>query len=64
MSTYATQCHNILDSESTITFYPRDAMLAMAPCPSVTRRCSTKRDEQINLVFDLEASFVQPYAVF
>jgi len=58
----------------------RDSMLAriqaMALCPclsicvclsdclSVTSRCFSKRDEQINLVFGMGASFDQSYSVF
>jgi len=50
------------------SFYACKAMLAwilaMALSLSVTSQCSVKRDEQINLVFGMEASFNQPCTVF
>ena len=42
-------------------------VLAMALCLCiclVTSRCSIKRDERINLLFGIEASFDQSYTVF
>jgi len=49
------------------SFYPLDAMLArvlamaLCPCLSVTSQRSIKRDERINLLFDMKASFDQSY---
>jgi len=57
-------------------FHPRDAMLAhvlamalypclsVSVCLSVTSRCSINRDEWINVVFGMGASFDQSYTVF
>jgi len=52
-----------------LTFYPRDAVLAMILCLSVsvsvlvTSRTSTKIAKQIELVFAMEASLQQSYSV-
>ena len=56
----------------TCFYYPRDAMLArvlavamcLSVCLSVTSRCSVKREEGINLVFGMEASFDHSCTVF
>ena len=64
-----TFAHLMLSDNYSRDFYPPDAMLArvlaMALCPclclSVTRQCSIKRDERINMLFGVEASFDQSY---
>jgi len=69
---YRMRAHNYLLMGTVFCFYPRrDAMLArvlaMALCPclslSVISRCSIKRNERINLLFGMKASFDQSCAV-
>ena len=62
-------CQTGVGQSLSVTFYPRDAVLArvlamaVCLCQSVTSRCSIKRNERINLLFGMEASFDQSYTV-
>jgi len=64
-----TFAHLMLSDNYSRDFYPPDAMLArvlamaLYPCLclSVTSQCSIKRDERINMLFGVEASFDQSY---